>query len=385
MSSDKISIVSFIRDLYKTNQHIPLHEPYLFGDEKKDIEQVLKENLVSTYGLFVTKFEKKLQKIIKKKQVIAVNSGTSALHLSLIAAGVEDNNYVLTQPLTFVATCNAISYCRAKPIFIDINEDFLSMCPIILDEWLNKNAIINKHNHCVYKKDGKKISACLFVNTFGHPSQSKEINQICKKWKIKTIEDGAESLGSMYHKEHVGRFSDFYTLSFNGNKIITSGSGGAVCTNRQIDAKKIRHLSTTAKKNSNKLYYDHDSVGFNYRMPNLNATLGISQLKRFKYILNRKRQLAKKYISFFESSSIKSFINSKDCSSNYWLNTIICNSNKQRNEILHYTNKNKIITRPGWILMNNLLPYRNSIISDLKNSIKISQRVLNLPSSINFK
>ena len=372
--------IDFVREIYDTQNYIPLHEPKFIGNEKKYLNQCIDTTFVSSVGKFVDRFEKKIAKYTGAKYAIATTNGTSALHTSLILAGVGQNDEVITQSLNFVATCNTISYCKAKPIFLDVDRDTMGLSPKALKSFLQKNTII-KNKKCINKKSKKTIKACIPMHSYGHPCRIDEIKKILKRYHIFLIEDAAESLGSFYKNKHMGTFGELGVISFNGNKIITAGGGGCIITNNKILAKKAKHLTTTAKT-AHKWDFNHDMIGYNYRMPNLNAALLVGQLENLKFFISRKRKLAKKYELFFKNTDYKFFKEPKNCKSNYWLNSIILKDITERNNFLKKCNSNGAMTRPIWILMNRLPMFRNSQSDDLKNSKWLFERVVNIPSSV---
>lgn len=372
--------INFVRKIYNTNELIPLHEPKFMGNEKKYLNKCIDTTFVSSAGEFVKKFEIKIANYTGAKYAIATINGTSALHISLILAGVEQDDEVIVQPLNFVACCNAISYCKAKPIFIDVDKDTMGLSPSALKTFLKDNTII-KNKKCVNKKTKKIIKACVPMHSFGHPCRIDEIKKILKKYNIFLIEDAAESLGSFYKNKHTGTFGKLGIISFNGNKIITAGGGGCIITNNKILAKKAKHLTTTAKV-SHKWDFYHDRVAYNYRMPNLNAALLVAQLKNLNYFLKNKRKLAKKYELFFKNTDYNFFKEPQNSKSNYWLNSIILKNKKQRDKFLIKMNSNGLMVRPIWILMNKLPMFKNAQSDYLKNSNWLFERVVNIPSSV---
>ncbi len=380
ISTQNTSIVDFIRSLYKTDSFIPLHEPRFIGNEKKYLNECIDSTFVSSVGKFVDRFEIDVAKYTGAKYAVATSNGTSALHISLIISGVEAGDEVITQPLTFVATCNAISYCNAKPIFIDVDKDTIGMSPAALEVFLKANAIVKNHQ-CVNKSTGNIIKACIPMHTFGHPCRIDDIQKICKKWNIALIEDSAESLGSFYNGQHTGTFGDVGVLSFNGNKIITSGGGGCILTNKEEIAKKAKHITTTAKE-PHKWDYTHDMVGYNYRMPNLNAALIVAQLEQLNTFLKNKRLLAKTYENFFNSRDLNFVSEPENSKSNYWLNSIILDDLNKRNLFLEETNSQGIMTRPIWTLMNKLSMFKEAQCGNLTNAEWLENRVVNIPSSV---
>ena len=374
------STADFIRSIYKTDTFIPLHEPRFKGNEKKYLNECIDSTFVSSVGKFVDRLELEIAKFTGAKYAIATSNGTSALHISLIISGVESGHEVITQPLTFVATCNAINYCNAKPIFIDVDKDTMGMSPLALEKFLKENTKV-QDQQCINKISGKIIKACIPMHTFGHPCRINDIKKICKKWFITLVEDSAESLGSFYKSQHTGTFGELGVLSFNGNKIITSGGGGCILTNNEEFAKKAKHITTTAKV-PHKWDYTHDIVGYNYRMPNLNAALLVAQLEQINIFLKNKRLLAKSYEKFFENSEVHFVSEPANSKSNYWLNSIIFNNINDRNLFLEETNSQGIMTRPIWTLMNKLSMFKDCQCGNLTNSEWLEDRVVNISSSV---
>ena len=379
-SNLKSNIVTFIKDVYKEKDFIALHEPVFIGNEKKYLNECIDSTFVSSVGKFVDRFEEDFAKYVGAKYAIATVNGTSALHISLLLAEVKTDNEVITQALTFVATCNAISYCGAKPIFIDVDLETLGMSPKALENFLEQNCKI-ENNQCINKTTSKIIRACVPMHTFGHPCKIDEIKQICDKWHITLIEDSAESLGSYYKNKHTGTFGKLGCFSFNGNKIITSGGGGVIVTNDEKLAKKAKHLTTTAKV-PHKWEYMHDEIGYNYRLPNINAALLVAQLESLDNFLENKRELAKKYEEFFNCFNIKFIKEPKEAKSNYWLNAIEFENKQKRDEFLDYSNANSVMTRSIWTLMNKLPIFKNCQNDGLRNSLFLEKRVVNIPSGV---
>jgi perosamine synthetase len=380
ISTQYTSVVDFIRSVYKTDSFIPLHEPRFSGNEKKNLNECIDSTFVSSVGKFVDEFENKIASYTGAKYAIATSNGTSALHVSLLISGVENGHEVITQPLTFVATCNAISYCNAAPVFIDVDKDTMGMSPVALENFLKEEAIV-KNQQCVNKSTGNIIKACVPMHTFGHPCRIDEIQRICKQWHITLIEDAAESLGSFYNNQHTGTFGELGVISFNGNKIITSGGGGCILTNNEELAKKAKHITTTAKE-PHKWEYTHDLVGYNYRMPNLNAALIVAQLEQLEGFLKSKRFLAKSYEDFFNGGNMQFVSEPENSKSNYWLNSIILKDKIQRNLFLDETNSQSVMTRPIWTLMNKLPMFKEAQCGDLTNAEWLEERVVNIPSSV---
>ena len=372
-------VINFIQDTYKTKEFIPLHEPRFSGNEKKYLNECIDSTFVSSVGKFVDEFEEKIANYTGAKYAIATSNGTSALHISLLLVDVDKNSEVITQPLTFVATCNAISYCGAKPIFVDVDKDTMGLSPSALKYFLENHTRVKKQQ-CINNKTGKVIKACVPMHTFGHPCRIDEIKDICDHYHINVIEDAAESLGSLYKGKHTGTFGQVGVMSFNGNKIITAGGGGCIVTNDKALAKKAKHLTTTAKV-PHKWDFNHDMVGYNYRMPNLNAALLVAQLENLDNFISSKRKLANVYETFFNSNNYVFVKEPMDSKSNYWLNSIILKNKKQRDEFLDEINSSGVMTRPIWTLMNKLPMFRYAQCGDLKNSEWLEDRVVNLPSS----
>jgi len=374
-------IVNFIKEIYKKD-FIALHEPVFIGNEKKYLNECIDSTFVSSVGKFVDRFEKNFAEYVGAKFAIAVVNGTAALHIALKLAGVKEGDEVITQPLTFIATCNAISYCGAKPIFVDVDLDTLGLSPVSMRNFLENHCeVIN--NKCINKTTGKTIKACVPMHTFGHPCKIDEIKEICDKWHIELVEDAAESLGSFYKGKHTGTFGKIGIFSFNGNKIITSGGGGVIVTDDEELAKRAKHITTTAKV-PHPYEYVHDEVGYNYRMPNINAALLVAQMENLDKFLENKRELAKKYEKFFSSLGIEFIKEPQSSKSNYWLNAIKLDNKKQRDEFLQYSNSNKVMTRPIWRLMNKLKMYKDCQKTDLINAEYLEERIVNIPSGVVF-
>lgn len=373
-------LISFIREQYQTNERIPLHAPIFEGNEKKYVDETIDSTFVSSVGPFVNQFENLIANYTGSQKAVATVNGTAALHTALLLANVQKDEFVLTQPLTFVATCNAIAYCGASPIFIDVDRKNLGLSPSALEEWLNENVILDTNGYSIMKVGGKKIRACVVMHTFGHPAALDELLNICSRWGIVLIEDAAESLGSLYKGRHTGTFGQIGTLSFNGNKIITTGGGGMILADDKV-ASRAKHLTTTAKLN-HPFEYIHDEIGFNYRMPNINAALGCAQIEKIEEFVSSKRKLAARYSEYLKSEFFHFINEPENCRSNYWLNSVICESKEVRDTLLRETNENGVMTRPIWCLMSNLVMYKNSMRGPLVNAEWLEARVVNLPSSV---
>ena len=380
----KISVDLVVKSIQKVTgkgAHL-LHEPLFFGKETKYLQNTIKQNLVSSAGKYVNKFEEKIKKFTKAKFAVAVVNGTQAIYISLKVCGVKENDEVLVPALTFVATANAVSYLGAHPHFVDSNIKNFGINCIKLENYLDKIAIF-KGNKCINKLTGKVIKAIIPVHVFGHPCDIQGVIKIAKKYKLIVVEDAAGALGSFYKKKHLGTFGDAGCISFNGNKIITTGGGGMVITNKKKLAKKIKHLTTTAKI-KHKWEYMHDEVGYNFRMPNLNATLGLAQLEKINEFLKAKRMLFKKYYNAFNKiKGISLYKEPKNARSNYWLQTLILNKKNinLKNKILKESNKKLIYTRPVWKLISELRPYKKNQKMNLSGSQEIYNKIVSLPSS----
>lgn len=374
--------VDFIRKTFNTPEaFIPLHEPRFIGNERKYVLDAIDSTFVSSVGAYVDKFEQLMVEITGAKYAIATVNGTAALHICLVLAGVTNEDEVITQPLTFVATSNAIAYTGAKCVFVDIDEKTLGLSPSKLAFFLSENAEIRDDGKCFNRKTGKRLAACVPMHTFGFCANIGEIAAVCKQWNIILIEDAAESLGSYYKNTHTGRFGLIGSFSFNGNKTVTCGGGGAIITDDEKIAKLAKHITTTAKV-PHKYEYVHDKIGYNYRMPNLNAAVACAQLEQLASFLRNKRELAFIYKAFFAKSGIEFVFEQEGTIANYWLNTIILRDRNERDAFLEFTNSNKVMTRPAWHLMNKLVMYKHFQTGDLSNAEWLEDRIVNIPSSV---
>ncbi|WP_218163454.1 LegC family aminotransferase [Marinospirillum alkaliphilum] len=373
-------LIDFIRDYYKTSEVIPLHAPVFSGHEKDYVVDTLESTFVSSVGAYVDRFEQDVASYTGSPKAVAAVNGTAALHIALKLAGVASGDLVITQPLTFVATCNAIAYCGAEPVFVDVDRDTLGLSPQALEQWLSENAFVDAEGLCRTRLDHKVIRACVPMHTFGHPAELDSLIRVTREWSLALVEDAAESLGSFYKGQHTGTFGEIGALSFNGNKIITTGGGGMILADEPTAA-RAKHLTTTAKK-PHSYEYIHDELGYNYRMPNLNAALGCAQLEQLEKLITIKRELASNYQSLFQNSSMQFITEPADCRSNYWLNGVICENKNQRDELLNHTNCKGVMTRPIWALMSHLPMYQNCRRGDLTNAEWLEERVVNLPSSV---
>jgi perosamine synthetase len=372
--------IQFIQEIYKTKEFLPLHEPVFFGNEKKYLNECIDSTFVSSVGKFVDQFEKMMAEYTGAKYAIATVNGTAALHIALKLAGTDENSEVITQPLTFIATCNAISYCNAKPIFIDVDKDTMGLSPQSLQSFLESETL-QRDGLCYNKTTGKKITAVVPMHTFGHPCRIDEIAVLCEKHNIALVEDAAESLGSYYKGRHTGTFGKIAAFSFNGNKTITTGGGGMIITDDEALAKQAKHLTTTAKV-PHPYEYIHDEIGYNYRLPNLNAALGCAQMESLDAILKNKRELAKIYSDFFAQQKIEFVTEASDTKINYWLNAVVLKNKEKRDLFLKETNEKGVMTRPIWALMNKLEMFKNCQSTDLSNAVWLEERVVNIPSGV---
>jgi aminotransferase in exopolysaccharide biosynthesis len=374
------ALIRFVRDQYGTDEFIPLHAPVFRGRERELVLDTIDSTFVSSVGAYVDRFEKDMATFTASSRAVAVMNGTAALHIALKLVGVEPGDLVVTQSLTFVATCNAITYCNAEPIFVDVDRHTLGLSPTALDAWLSEYALIDDNGDCRTRVGNRRIKACLPMHTFGHPVELDELIAVCDRWHLILVEDAAESLGSYYKGRHTGNFGKIGVLSFNGNKIMTTGGGGMLLTDETI-GKRAKHLTTTAKI-PHPYEFMHDQVGYNYRLPNLNAALGCAQLEQLPVFLASKRTLAARYIEFFKCSDLQPIVEPNDCSSNYWLNGVICQDKAHRDALLKWTNDAGVMTRPIWALMMRLPIYAHTLRGPLENSEWLEARVVNLPSSV---
>ncbi|MFD2177626.1 LegC family aminotransferase [Veronia pacifica] len=372
-------LVDFVRDVYTSNAFIPLHAPEFNGNEKQYVSETIDSTFVSSVGQFVDEFEKRVVNYTGASAAVATVNGTAALHTALHLAGVRRGEIVITQALTFVATCNAIHHMGAEPAFVDVSPHSLGMCPKALDEFLHQHAVL-RDDHCVIKCTGQVARVVMPMHTFGHPVELDELLTVCQKWNLILVEDAAESLGSLYKGRHTGTYGDYAALSFNGNKVITTGGGGMVLCKSEISAERAKHLTTTAKISHPYEFY-HDEAGFNYRMPNINAALGCGQIEKLDTLLQRKRRLALNYLSFFNGTDYR-FVEEPDYAhSNYWLNAVLCPDKESRDQFLKVTNDAGVMTRPAWQLMHLLPMYSSALRGELTQSEYIAARLINLPSS----
>lgn len=373
-------LIRFVRNYFGTNDFIPLHAPVFSGREKENVVDAIESTFVSSVGAYVDRFEQAMAAYTGSPKAVATVNGTAALHIALKLACVEAGDLVVTQPLTFVATCNAIDYCGAEPVFVDVDRDTLGLSATALRQWLEENAKLDSDGICRARADNKVVRACVAMHTFGHPADLDGLVSVTRDWNITLVEDAAESLGSIYKGKHTGTFGQLGTLSFNGNKIITTGGGGMILADIAL-GERAKHLTTTAKK-PHPYEYIHDEVGYNYRLPNLNAALGCAQLDQLESFIEAKRTLAAAYQDELSGTSLAFISEPKGSRSNYWLNAVVCEDKSHRNELLETTNQQGIMTRPIWALMNHLRMYQDCRRDQLVNAEWLEARVVNLPSSV---
>lgn len=374
-------VAQFIKEQYPNKEFIPLHAPVFNGNERKYVLDTIDSTFVSSVGAYVDKFEEIMCQITGAKFAVAIVNGTNALHLALILAGVTAQDEVIGQSLTFIATYNALSYIGAQPVFIDVDKDTLGLSPIAIEQFLQANAEKRADNYTYNKDTGRRIKACVPMHTFGLPCRIDEIAQICYKWNITLVEDAAESIGSYYKGIHTGLYGALGTFSLNGNKTVTSGGGGAIVTDDEILAKRAKHLSTQAKV-AHPWAFIHDEVGYNYRMPNLNAALACAQLEQLDSFIENKRELASLYQKKFESLEIDCCHEIADAKANYWLNAIILKDKNERDAFLKYMNECGVMARPVWELMHRLPMFKYAQRDEQANSEWIADRLVNIPSSL---
>ncbi len=381
-------LTDFIRSTFQEpSEFIPLHDPRFIGNEKKYLIECIDSNFVSSVGEFVGRFEKMCAEYTGAKYAVAAMNGTAALHIALQLSGVQRDDEVITQSLTFIATANAISYTGAHPVFLDVDKDTMGLSPVAVEAWLKINVEMREATSLspsslfpFNKVTGRRIAACVPMHTFGHPVKIDELLEVLNRYNIPLVEDAAESIGSYYKGRHTGTFGKFGILSFNGNKIITSGGGGMILTNDEALAKQAKHITTQAKI-PHSWEFRHDMVGYNYRLTNISAALACAQMEKLDELLEIKRKLALTYKEFFKESEFDFFTEPQNCKSNYWLNVIITQDRTQRDEILQYTNEHGVMTRPIWELMNRLSMFADCQTDGLENSKWFADRVVNIPSS----
>lgn len=394
------NVIGFIKELYGNQEFTPLAVPKFIGNEKKYLNECIDTTFVSSVGQFVDRFEKDMAAYTGAKRAVVCVSGTNALHMSLMLVGVKRDDEVLTQALTFIATCNALSYIGAHPVFLDVDRSTMGLSPDAMKEWLQKNAEVRKNTRineldkshdfafqedelaCYNKNTGRRIKACVPMHTFGHPVRIEEIAALCKEWHIELVEDAAESIGSKYKGIHTGLFGKVGALSFNGNKTITTGGGGMMLFNDEELGAYAKHITTQAKI-PHRWEFRHDHIGYNYRMPNINAALGCAQLEHLDEYIADKRATAVAYAEYFKNiDGIDFFVEPENSFSNYWLNIVILPDHDKQLEFLQETNDNGVMTRPIWELMNRLPMFEHCLHDSLENTIWFADRVVNIPSSV---
>ena len=377
------NVIDFIRQTFQQPEGVvPLHAPCFIGNEKKYLNECIDSTFVSSVGKFVDRFEEMVAEYTGAKKAVVCVNGTNALHLAMLLSGVEQNDEVITQPLTFIATANAISYIGAHAVFLDVDLDTMGLSPVKVREWLEKNAEV-KGGECFNKNTGRRIKACIPMHTFGHPVHLDELVEVCKDYHLNLLEDAAESIGSFYKGKHTGTFGKIGAISFNGNKTITTGGGGMLLFMDEELGKYAKHITTQAKV-PHRWEFVHDHIGYNYRMPNINAALGCAQMEHLQEFVDNKRDLAQKYAAYFKNSDVSFFIEPAECKSNYWLNVVLLKDKSARDRFLEETNDAGVMTRPIWQLMNRLPMFKDCQCGDLSNAEWLEARVVNIPSSVSL-
>lgn len=374
------SFVDFVQDLYGSKEFIPLHAPRFIGNEKKYLNECIDTTFVSSVGKFVDRFEEMVTEYTGTTKAVVCVNGTNALHMALLLVGVERDDEVISQALTFIATANAISYIGAHPVFLDVDKDTMGLSPKAVEAWLSENTE-QRNGESYNKKTGRRVRACVPMHTFGHPVHLNELVSVCQKYHVELVEDAAESLGSFYYGKHTGTYARVSALSFNGNKTITTGGGGMLLFQDEELAVFAKHLTTQAKV-PHRWEFIHDAIGYNYRMPNINAALGCAQMENLERYVSDKRKTAENYRTFFADTDIEFFNEPANSQSNYWLNAIVLKDKKSRDEFLTYTNDNGVMTRPVWGLMNKLSMFEHCETDRLENTRWFEERVVNIPSSV---
>lgn len=373
--------IKFIKELYGNQEFTPLAVPKFIGNEKKYLNECIDTTFVSSVGKFVDRFENDMAVYTGAKKAVVCVSGTNALHMAMMLVGVERDDEVLTQALTFIATCNAISYIGAHPVFIDVDKSTMGLSPVAMKSWLKKNSEV-RNGQCYNKNTGRRVKACVPMHTFGHPVLIEDIANICEEYHIELVEDAAESIGSKYKGIHTGLFGKVGALSFNGNKTITTGGGGMLLFMDEGLGALAKHLTTQAKV-PHRWEFKHDHIGYNYRMPNINAALGCAQLEHLDDFIADKRATAAAYAEYFKNvEDIDFFTEPVDSYSNYWLNVVILKNRDAQQQFLQETNDNGVMTRPIWELMNRLPMFEKCEHDSLENTIWFADRVVNVPSSV---
>lgn len=381
-------ILRMIRDRFGAGEgdFVSLHAPTFSGNEKKYLDECIDSTFVSSVGAFVDRFERDIAEYTGARRAVVCVSGTNALHMALMLASVERDDEVLTQSLSFIATCNAISYIGAHPVFIDVDYDTMGLSPAALREWLEKHTVKDAGNVLRNKSTGRRVKSVVPMHTFGHPCRIDEIASICDEYCLELVEDAAESIGSFYKGKHTGTFGRIGAISFNGNKTITTGGGGMLLFNDEKLADLAKHLTTQAKVPS-RWEFIHDHIGYNYRMPNINAALGCAQLEEISGFLASKRKTAEIYREFFasEPGGIKFMAEPTESVSNYWLNAIAFPTREERDRFLQYSNDHGVMTRPIWELMWHLPMFEHCERDSQTNTVLLADTIVNLPSSVKLE
>ncbi|MEK4244734.1 LegC family aminotransferase [Psychrobacillus sp. FSL K6-2684] len=379
MNTKWVEFAKQIKEHYKKD-FVPLHEPTFNTKELEYVTDCIETGWVSSVGAYVTRFEEELARFTGVKRAVAVMNGTAALHIALMVAGVQANEEIFMPALTFIATANAASYLGAVPHFVDVSEKTLGLDPQKLEAHIIKiGEVIG--NQLINKETGRVIRAVVPMHTFGHPVELEELQLVCEKYHLALVEDAAESLGSYYKGKHTGSFGKVSALSFNGNKIITTGGGGAILTDDDELANYAKHITTTAKV-PHLWEFDHDEIGFNYRLPNINAALGCAQLEKMPEFIDQKRLLT----AFYEEligplEGVRLFKEPEHTTSNYWLQTLILDGHLERDEVLTFLNENGVMSRPIWSPMHKLKPYAQLPKADLSATERLNQKIVNIPST----
>ena len=375
------NITTFIHNLFGTDEFVPLHAPLFIGNEKKYLAECIDTTFVSSVGKFVDRFEELVACYTGSKRAVVCVSGTNALHMGMLLVGVERDDEVLTQALTFIATCNAISYIGAHPVFLDVDRDTLGLSPLAVKRWLSGHAEV-RNGQCYNKKTGRRIKACVPMHTFGHPMKIDELSAVCNEYHIELVEDAAESIGSFYKGRHTGTFGRVGAISFNGNKTITTGGGGMLLFQDEELGRLAKHLTTQAKV-PHRWAFVHDHIGYNYRMPNINAALGCAQMENLDRYVSNKRETAERYREFFSHiPDVEFVVEPANSRSNYWLNAVLLKDRRAQQSFLEYTNDHGVMTRPVWELMNRLEMFRGCETDGLENTVWLEERIVNIPSSV---
>lgn len=374
-------ITTFIHNLFGTDEFVPLHAPLFIGNEKKYLAECIDTTFVSSVGKFVDRFEELVACYTGSKRAVVCVSGTNALHMGMLLVGVERDDEVLTQALTFIATCNAISYIGAHPVFLDVDRDTLGLSPLAVKRWLSGHAEV-RNGQCYNKKTGRRIKACVPMHTFGHPMKIDELSAVCNEYHIELVEDAVESIGSFYKGRHTGTFGRVGAISFNGNKTITTGGGGMLLFQDEELGRLAKHLTTQAKV-PHRWAFVHDHIGYNYRMPNINAALGCAQMENLDRYVSNKRETAERYREFFSRiPDVEFVVEPANSRSNYWLNAVLLKDRRAQQSFLEYTNDHGVMTRPVWELMNRLEMFRGCETDGLENTVWLEERIVNIPSSV---